>query len=199
MNSQHSDHPSNLTGTMKEISAQFDKAITELTKTAELIGQSIKTSLDDFSRAVSEEMSEKFANDVNEATSVEIPESSSVDTPDILPDRVMSSSDQVDPEAKSILMLNDMVSLLEVNDAVDELYSVLEILGGSDLASSDGLMFKLNKIISVIVNASVTRNPQEEERTQETGTDADKWIYKLLNDKTIDNEQKAKILLGLAE
>ena len=53
---------------------------------------------------------------------------------------------------KSIISLDDMITLLEVNDAVDELSSLLETIVG-DITSS-GLMRELEKITDLIVKIS---------------------------------------------
>ncbi len=199
MNHKHSDNPVDFTEMMKEIPVQFDRTITEMAKTAEMIGRAIKTNLNDFSNAASNNMPETSADDTTKASTSDIPDFSSVKTPDGFSGNATNPSNQADSESKSILTLNDMIALLEVNDAVDQLYEALETLIGSVAVSSNDLLHKLNKIISVIVNASAATKPQKDEEPQETGTDDNKWIYQLLDNKTLDNERKAKMLLGLTD
>ena len=94
---------------------------------------------------------------------------------------------------KSTLTLEDMVTLLEVNDALDKLSEAFETIVGNIGIGSDGLMRELDKISSLIVNVSAATNHQE------TVSSNNGWIYELLEDKSIDNEQKARILMGLIE
>ncbi len=94
---------------------------------------------------------------------------------------------------KSTLTLEDMVTLLEVNDALDKLSDTLETIVGDIGIGSDGLMRELDKISSLIVKMSAAK------KLQETVTDNNEWIYELLDDKSVDNERKAGILMGLVE
>ena len=158
---------------IEAIPGQFEKVITEMTKTAEMIGKAINENLD---------------NSIN-TKSVDKPESES----DISLKTSPASDDSETPSSKSTLTVKDMVTLLEINDTLEELDQALKVIVGDVGIGSDGLIRKLDKISSVIVNASVVKEAQEDV------DNPNEWIYELLEDKTIDNERKAKMLLGLEE
>ena len=176
---------------IEAIPGQFEKVITEMTKTAEMIGKTIKESLDDVNisesdtsiKVTSEDSTTPISDDSVNVTSDDTPTPSSVDIP--------LTDDSETPASKSTLTVKDMVTLLEINDALDELHEALIVIAGNVGIGSDGLIRKLNKIISVIVNASVVKEAQE------TLDNPNEWIYELLEDKTIDNERKARMLLGM--
>ena len=177
---------------IEAIPGQFEKVITEMTKTAEMIGKAIKENLDDVDVSESDtsindtsEDSTTTSNDFVNVTSDDTPAPSSVDIP--------LTDDSETPASKSTLTVKDMVTLLEINDALDELHEALIVIAGNVGIGSDGLIRKLNKIISVIINASVVKEAQE------TLDNPNEWIYELLDDRTIDNEQKARMLLGLEQ
>ena len=80
-----------------------------------------------------------------------------------------------------------------ITDALEELDQALAIIVGDIGIRSSGLMRELDKVSSLIENASVAKEPQEDV------DNPNEWIFKLLDDKSIDNEQKARMLLGLKE
>ena len=176
---------------IEAIPGQFEKVITEMTKTAEMIGKTIKENLDDVDvsesdtsiNATSEDSTTPVSDNSVNVTSDDTPAPSSVDIP--------LTDDSETPASKSTLTVKDMVTLLEINNALDELHEALIVIAGNVGIGSDGLIRKLNKIISVIVNASVVKEAQE------TLDNPNEWICELLEDKTIDNERKAKMLLGV--
>ena len=176
---------------IEAIPGQFEKVITEMTKTAEMIGKTIKENLDDVNvsesdtsiKATSEDSTTTVSDDSVNVTSDDTPAPSSVDIP--------ITDDSETPASKSTLTVKDMMTLLEINDALEELDQALTIIVGDIGIGSDGLMRELDKVSSVIVNASVVKEPQEDV------DNPNEWIYELLEDKTIDNERKARMLLGM--
>lgn len=202
MNSKNFDE-FDLSKVIKEIPPQFNKVITELVKTIDMIGEVVTDNLSDSINTKTNDVAETSSDDTLETSSNNSTETSSNINADSLPDEDLNKSnpDNVPSdldfvkETKSILNLTDMVTLLEINEALKKLGDTLKIIVGKNATDSNGLMLELNKIRSLIVNVSAvqpTIHPQNG-----IVVDNNEWIFKLLDDETIDNEQKASILLGL--
>ena len=174
---------------IEAIPGQFEKVITEMTKTAEMIGKTIKENLEDVDVSESDTSIKVTSDDSVNVTSDDTPAPSSVDIPST--DDSETNKTPVEPE--STLTIKDMVTLLEVYDALEELDQALAIIVGDIGIRSSGLMRELDKVSSLIVNASAAKEPQEDV------DNPNEWIYELLDDRTIDNEQKARMLLGLEQ
>lgn len=177
----------NLSDMIKEIPVQFDKVISEMTKTAEMIGKAIKENLDD--------ATDSKSDDTPAQSSVDMP--SADDAPESSADKPEMSMPVTNKEPaekdKSFLNLEDMVTLLEVNDALEELNHAMTVIVGDIGIGSDGLMSELDKVSSLIAKLCPVSKPADDDLAP------NEWIYELLEDKTVDNERKARILLGLEE
>ncbi len=83
-----------------------------------------------------------------------------------------------------------MFELLEIYDAKEELHQVLEMLAGMDcsIGYDDGVLGKLSRVTDIIKRHSPLHHTEED--YDESG------FWKILEDETIDNHQKAGRLLG---
>lgn len=88
-----------------------------------------------------------------------------------------------------------MAALLEIKDAAEALEDVMEILVGTSYALSfgEGALGKLSRIYDLIKELS----PVYAQQRQACEDISDSPFGKILDDKSMRNEEKAKILLGI--
>ncbi len=78
-----------------------------------------------------------------------------------------------------------MCDLLEIYDAKEELHQILEMLIDEDCAPGygDGILGKLSRVTDIIMRRSSLDDDQTE-------------FWEILEDKTLENHRKARMLLG---
>ena len=88
-----------------------------------------------------------------------------------------------------------MTTLLDIKDAVESLEGIIQILLGRSeaLLFSDGALGQLTKIYGLIRELSTINVPQ----SSPDDDIAESPIMKIMDDKTMCNAEKARMLLGM--
>lgn len=99
---------------------------------------------------------------------------------------------KIKPSNKSVLSVADMTTLLDVYDALEDLDKALGLIIGYEvgIGSESGLMKTFGKVTDLICKNSPIFSSNDDDKA---------WFYNMMDDRTMDNNLKARLFLGVSE